>query len=345
MSKIIGVHVPDGIKNYLINGDMRIAQRGTSFTLNPGDTTFPVDRNQCAASGGAVAVATISQDTDVPSAAQAGYLFQNSLKYDVTTANASAQTGTNFVWGAQQRIEGSNWANLAQKPFTLSFWVKAVKTGIYCVAFRNGGLDRSYVAEYTINGSNTWEYKTITVAASPSAGTWNYSNGNGLFVTWVLAAGPGLQGVANTWQAGNVASTSNQVNGVDNVANNFWVTGIMLNEGPLALPFKLYSDNSIETELMACQRYHWQEIPSWIWLDGYSAAGGGYLVAMDFRHPVAMRATPTMTMPTFSTQTLLNTPTFAGTTANGFAITAVSTGVGRMILTSPSTALIASAEL
>lgn len=242
-------------KNYIINGDMTIAQRGTSFSLTAGNTLFPVDRTQCASSAGSGVVATISQDTDVPTFAQAGYLFKNSLKFDVTTANASAQTGTNFVWGAQQRIEGYNWANLAQKVFTVSFWVKATKVGTYCVAARNGGLDRSCVKEYTINSSDTWEYKSVTFPASPSDGTWNYTNGNGLYVTWVLAAGPTITGSANVWQSGNIAATSNQVNGVDSTSNDFRITGVMMNEGYEALPFRLFGGD-FQGELASCQRYY-----------------------------------------------------------------------------------------
>lgn len=249
MSKIIGVHIPDGIKNYLMNGDMAISQRGTTFTAIAANT-YSLDRYFYGKSG--AMVHTITQDTDVPSIAQSGYLFQNSMRLNLTTPDTAIAAG-DFLF-IRQRIEGYNWANLAQKAFTLSFWVKATLAGTYCVSFLNGGNDRSYVAEYAVSGSNTWEYKTVTIAASPSAGTWNYTNGTGLQVVWTLAGGTSIQTTAGAWQTGNFFSSANQVNGVNTGATDFKITGAMINEGTTALPFRLFGSGS-QDELSTCERY------------------------------------------------------------------------------------------
>lgn len=253
MSKLIGVHVPDGIKNYIINGDMRISQRGTTFTGVTTNGTYTLDRWRWT-SAATTAVHTITQDTDVPTFAQAGYFFQNSLRLNLTTADTSIAAADSVL--EEQVIEGYNFANIAQKTFTLSFWVKATLAGIYCVAFRNTGADRSYVAEYTISGSNTWEYKTITVTPSPTAGTWNYTNGVGLRVGFTLAGGSTLLTTPGSWQTGNFVATTNQVNGVNTGATDFRITGVMVSEGPLVVvPFKMFSEDE-EGELSACQRYY-----------------------------------------------------------------------------------------
>lgn len=249
MSKILGVHVPNGIKNYLINGDMRIAQRGTSFAAIP-TSTYSVDRFAYNKSG--TMVHTVTQDTDVPSFSRSGYLFQNSLRLNLTTPDTTL--AANDLMFIDQRMEGYNWANLAQKTFTLSFWVKATLPGIYCAAFSNFAGDRTYVAEYSVNLSNTWEYKTITVTPSPSSGTWNYGNDIGLRVRWTLAAGATFQTTPNAWNVGDFLGTSNQINGVNNGATDFRITGTMINEGSLALPFKLFGTGS-EDELSCCERY------------------------------------------------------------------------------------------
>jgi len=250
MSKILGKHIPSTPKNLLINGDMRIAQRGTSFAAIA-DNTYTLDRFLYRKTG--AMVHTISQDTDVPSLAQAGYLFQNSIRLNLTTPDTSIAVGD--YTAIHQKMEGYNFATIAQKPFTLSFWVKAPVSGIYCVAFTNSGNDRSYVAEYTVNGINTWEYKSVVVSASPSAGTWNYTNGEGLRIQWTIACGSTFQTTANAWQTGNFFATSNQVNGVNTGATDFRIVGAMLNEGALAFPFKLFGED-IAGEILACQRYY-----------------------------------------------------------------------------------------
>jgi hypothetical protein len=249
MARTLVREIRDTRKNYLINGDMRISQRHNSFP-SIGNNAYSLDRFVYTKSG--AMAHTVSQGTDVPTFAQANYLFQNSLVMTLTTPDTSitGAEGTQI----EQRVEGYNWANIAQRSFTLSFWVKATLAGTYCVAFRNSGPDRSYVAEYTINSSNTWEYKTVTVSASPSAGTWNYTTGVGLTVTWTLAAGPSIQTTPGTWQTGNFVATSNQVNGVNTGATSFLLTGVMLNEGTVAAPFSLFGED-FEGEVAACQRY------------------------------------------------------------------------------------------
>ena len=64
-------------QNLIINGDMQIAQRGPSFVAAT-NGQYTLDRNQYLKNG--AMVHTISQDTDVPTFAQAGYLFKNSLR-------------------------------------------------------------------------------------------------------------------------------------------------------------------------------------------------------------------------------------------------------------------------
>lgn len=250
MARALVREIKDTRKNYLINGDMRIAQRGTSFP-SIANASYSLDRFRYAKSG--AMVHTVSQGSDVPTLAQANYLFQNSYVATLTTPDTSITTTEHCL--IQQFVEGFNWANLAQKVFTLSFWVKATLPGTYCVSFRNGGTDRSYVAEYTINTTNTWEYKIITVSAPPSAGTWNYGNGIGLNLSWTIAAGPTYHTTAGAWQTGDFLATANQVNGVNTGATSFLLTGVMLNEGNIAAPFKLFGED-IEGEVRACQRYY-----------------------------------------------------------------------------------------
>jgi hypothetical protein len=233
-----------GNRNKIINGDMRISQRGTSF-VSPATATYTLDRFLWG-QGGTMAV-TITQSTDVPNDT-----FQNSLKVDVTTADTPLTAEENSA--IIHRIEGYNVRDLIGQTFTLSFWVKSSKTGVHCVSFRNGSVDRSYILEYTVITANTWEYKTVTlVGGLITTGTWDWANGIGLVVRFDLGSGTARQTTAGSWQVGNFHCTSNQVNVMDNVANDFFLTGVQLEVGTVATPFER---RPYGTELALCQRYY-----------------------------------------------------------------------------------------
>lgn len=264
-----------GMRNRIINGKMEIAQRGTTFAAIV-DNTYCLDRwvlNESSA-----AVLTASQQADAPAG------FRNSLRLAVTTADASIAAGDNCSIG--QRIEGFNINDLIGRDFTLSFWVRSAKTGTHCVAFRNS-TDRSYIAEYSIAAANTWEFKTITVAGGLiTAGTWDFTNGIGLAVRWVLASGSTFQTTANAWQTGSFIATSNQVNCLDTIGNVFAITGVQLEPGAVATPFE---HRPYGTELALCQRYFIRPVET-PFFQFYGATGSnGYVL---YTLSVTMRATP-----------------------------------------------------
>jgi hypothetical protein len=286
-------------KNLIINGDFEIAQRGTSFTsVSPG---YTLDRWAYGRSG--TMVHDITQDTDTPTVGQAGRYIPKSILIDCTTIDASITP--NAYCFTLQKIEGYNFQAIAQKTFTLSFWVKATKTGTYCVAFRNSGLDRSYVAEYTINTTNTWEKKTITVSTSPSTGTWNYTNGVGLEVLFTLASGTAFQTTAGSWQTGSFFGTSNQVNACDNTANNFRLTGVQVEAGSVATEFE---KRSIQEEVALCQRYYYFNTTT------YSLGRvrtSDNLSRVNITYPTELRATPSTTINTKFLGTFTDIVTFS----------------------------------
>jgi hypothetical protein len=235
-----------GTRNRIINGDMRISQRGTTFaTLDPASGTYTLDRWQFA--GGSAGRVTIAQSSAVPN-----NTFSSSLYGDVVTADTSiAASDVVFI---QQTIEGFNARDLIGTTFTISFWVYSTKTGVFCVALRNSGADRSYVAEYTVSASNTWEYKTITVSGGLiTSGTWDWTNGIGFRLAFALACGTTFQTTSGAWQTGNFIGTSNQVNALDSTANDFYITGVQLEPGSVATPFER---RSYGQELALCERYY-----------------------------------------------------------------------------------------
>ena len=280
-------------RNAIINGDFNIWQRGTSFAAIV-NNAYAVDRFQYGLSG--AAVHTLSQDTDVPTQVQSGHKSNYSLKVDCTTVDASI-AAADYVM-IIQNIEGYNFAPFMGKTATLSFWVKATKTGIYCVSFVNSALDRSYIVEYTIYTTNTWEKKTITLTFSDSAGTWNYTTGIGLRLFWQLVTGSNHQGASNVWNTTSVWATSNQVNACDSTDNNFWLSQVQFELGSVATPFEY---EQFGDTLVKCQRYYEKsynhaDAPATSTENGAIqftdplAAGENFL-----RYCVAKRAAPTMT--------------------------------------------------
>ena len=114
-------------RNLIINGAMTVAQRG-SLTGQTGTVYTACDRFLSAEVGDTVTTST--QDTDVPS----GQGFANSLKIDVTTADASLAASDVFL--VMTRLEGQDLQHLLYgtsdaKNLTLSFWVKSPKTGTH----------------------------------------------------------------------------------------------------------------------------------------------------------------------------------------------------------------------
>jgi hypothetical protein len=289
-----------GSRNRIINGDMRIDQRngGASVTVNSSALTYAVDR--WAGFGMATAgVFTLNCSTTAPSN------FTNSLAAVCTTADGTIAAGDRYC--IDHRTEGFNVADFgfgsaAARTITLSFWVQSSLTGTYCVALINSAVDRSYVAEYTINAADTWEYKTITVAGNTS-GTWLSDNGIGIAVRFTLATGTTFQTTANAWAAGNFNATANQVNWMSSSSSRtFRITGVQLEPGSVATPFER---RSYGQELALCQRYFETSYPAGVAVGGASDASGSLMnVAINgtdyysygsFRFSVKKRSSPTVT--------------------------------------------------
>jgi len=244
-----------GFRNKIINGNFNIWQRATSFTGLTTTYTRLADRFAWFQGGSGTAVVDVTQSTDVPTMSEAGVYAPYSLYIDVTTADASIAAGD--LAGIQYLVEGYDSApfgfgQAGASEITLSFWVKATKTGTYCVSFLNSAENRSYVAEYTISSSATWEKKTITLTAD-TTGTWLYTNGRGCVVNFMLACGSTYQISNETWTGSQGYGTSSQVNALDSNSNDFRLALIQLEIGDTATPFE---QRGIGTELVLCERYY-----------------------------------------------------------------------------------------
>ena len=238
--------------NAIINGGMDIWQRGTTASYAAGANGLLADlwRFYNSTTAGAATVNRIT--TNLPPVTAFCPLLNYALEVDITTLDSGADAGDLAI--LRYNIEGYNFLKLAQQPMTLSFWVKATVTGKHYVTLFNSVPDRYCIMPYTVITADTWEYKTIIIPASPSGGTWNYTNSIGLMINFVLCAGSTYTtgAVAGSWQTGGLYAVNDVVNDFSSASNFFRIAGVSLIPGVSPKPFvkKPYAQ-----ELFECQRY------------------------------------------------------------------------------------------
>ena len=284
---------PIGPKNLIINGNMQIAQRGTSATGKTTSGYYTCDRWYNVFSG--AGTWTFTQDTDVPS----GQGFVNSLKLDCTTANASLSAADSFQ--LHQRLEGQMLQHLKKgssnaESVTLSFWVKSNKTGTYQFNLRDIDNTRMIAKTYTINTADTWENKTLTFAGD-TTGVFDNDNNNSLRLEWWFASGSNYNtgSVPTSWESTDTTDLAAglTVNLADSTSNYINITGVQLEVGDTATPFE---HRPYDMELQRCLRYYYKNKGNG---SGTGPYGMGHCRSNYLRGhiwlPVTMRTTPTMT--------------------------------------------------
>ena len=278
-------------KNFIINGAMNVAQRGTSATGKTSTGYYACDRWKLDISS--AGTWTQIQSTDVPT----GQGFSNSTKLDCTTADGSLSASDRVF--ITQRIEDQNCVSSAKgtsdaKSLTASFWVKSNKTGTYILELYDSHNSRHISKSYTISSANTWEYKTITFEGD-TTGAFANDNGIGFMLQFWLAAGSDYTSgtLATSWQASdNTDRAVGQLNLADSTDNEWLYTGVQLEIGEKATEFE---HEPFETTLAKCQRYHYNlthsatDVPI-----GTAIYYNSSQVNVIVPFPVSMRAVPTL---------------------------------------------------
>ncbi len=251
-----GEGIERAIKNLLLNGQMRIWQRGTSFT-SPSSLDYGPDRWSTVISGDPSGKFDISQSADVPSTSNAAYSLQLAATATDTADASDLLTIVQHIEG--HSIQGLDWGLSTAKDLTLSFDIKTVIAGTptypatYTVALFNNGGNPYYIAEYTVTADSTWEHKTISIAG-PTTGTWLDDEGRGISLHFVFHAGSDREGTANVWSAAaakySTTSATNEFLGTS--GNDIYITNVQLEVGDVPtdiqiLPYAL--------ELEMCKRY------------------------------------------------------------------------------------------
>jgi hypothetical protein len=244
-------------KNKIINGDMGIWQRGTSFS-NPASSTYTADR-VLQTFDGTGATRTISQQTFTPGTAPvAGYEGQFFYRYAFTAVGTSNTFCTFYI----NRIEDVR--TFAGQTVTFSFWAKNDTsksfTAAYAQNFGSGGSG-SVSSSSSITIGTTWARYSVTFNIPSVSGK---TIGSSSFIEFYLFDNAGTRAAFTI---------------------DLW--GVQVEAGSVATAFQT-ATGTIQGELAACQRYYYRPPGNF---ETTVATSGSSICAL-IPLPVTMRVAP-----------------------------------------------------
>jgi hypothetical protein len=211
--------------NPVINSALDIWQRGTSFTVPSSSTTYTADR-----------WAVVRNATGMTVSRQAAAL--TGFNYAIRIQRDSGNTST-LTLDAGYTLESADAIPYAGKTVTVSFYVRAganySATSNNLVSYANWGTgtDQRILSGFT--GSTNFVYNTTALTTS-----WQRVTGTGTIGSTATEFGIGFQYTPI---------------GTAGAADYFDVTGLQVDVGSVALPYRRYSA-TLQGELAACQRYY-----------------------------------------------------------------------------------------
>lgn len=219
-------------KNAVINSNTNIWQRGTSFTVTSGSTTYyTADRWQAYrnATGSTVSRQTTSDTTNLPF-----------IQYCARVQRDSGNTSIVAIFYAQT-LETVNSIPFAGKTVTLSFYARAganysgTSNVLTAALFSGTGTDQNVLTGFT--GSSTLIAQSATLTTA-----------------WQRFSYTATVGSTATQLGMYFASSPTGTAGANDY---FEITGVQLEHGSVATP---YAPNGAtqQAELAACQRYYYR---------------------------------------------------------------------------------------
>jgi hypothetical protein len=243
-------------KNYIINGDFGIWQRGTTVNLTASTSTYLADRFSAFMDSNA-GTFTYSRQTFTPGTAPvAGYEGQYF---------ARLRTGGNCNFAYSTFIE--NVRTLAGQTVTVSFWAKSSTTKTFLTLIRQYfGTGGSGI----VDQSNAWTATT----------TWQRFT-----FTYVLPSISGKTVGANSYVLFQLIQYASSTGNYD---VDFW--GVQVEAGSNATAFQT-ATGTLQGELAACQRYYYRKSVenAYDTLGGVGVAASTTSAVLLFNFPVKMR--------------------------------------------------------
>jgi hypothetical protein len=254
--------------NPVLNSAFQVWQRGTSIAY-AGGNQYTADR-WCFGSG--------STGRTVSRQATADTTNLPNIQYCARVQRDSGNTNTAAL-KLNQSFENLNSIPFAGKTVLLSFYARAganfsgasnLMTGIL---YSGTGTDQNVDVAYTGQA-------TVATASATLTTSWQRFTATGTIST----------------SATEIAlMLSYTPVGTAGAADYFEVTGLQIDVGSVALPFRTYAA-TYQAELAACQRYYWQSASgssNYFW--GGQSLNGSY-ATVTCKLPVTMRVSPTVTL-------------------------------------------------
>jgi hypothetical protein len=255
--------------NPIINSAMQVWQRGTSSAIGATGSYIPdrwIAARTGGAAGGTVSRQTTGDTTNLPN-----------IQYCARVQRDSGNTSTSNI-SLSQVFETVNSIPYAGKTVTISF-------------FGRKGADYSSASSalpFRLNTGTGTDQNPITTGYTGSA--------NPVTSTATLTA---------TWQrfsaTGTIAATATEMSfissfdpvGTAGAADYYEITGVQIDIGSVALPFRTYAA-TIQGELAACQRYYYRAVSGAAYSQfAIGSANTSTVCPIQFTMPVPMRVAPT----------------------------------------------------
>jgi hypothetical protein len=293
--------------NQLLNSNMSVWQRGTSFSLAASSgTSFAADRWNIGTTG-------VNQACTITRQATSDTTNLPNIQYAMRLQRNSGQTGVTAITFAQN-IETVNSIPYAGKAVTVSYYARAganysAASNALAVYLATGtGTDQNIFSGFTGSSFSITGTATLTT-------TWQRFT----FTGTVPASATQLAIYASYYPTGTAGTN-----------DYFEVTGFQLEQGSVA---NTYQPNqaTYETELLACQRY----------LPAFNGQGNSLLgfaksstsASIYFKLPVTARTNPTgLTVPSLSSFNLYN-KSYAGGTPTAMTFDTCGTDAGYFAVT------------
>lgn len=306
--------------NRLINGDMRINQRGEDgYTMG----VYVVDRWYWAGysgiGGGANPIGTgicVPMQNGPPEfpycvGINFGSFALASTDYFVFQQSIEADLIGDFAWGTPDA-----------KPVTLSFWAMAYNyVGTYGGALSNTDGTRSYPFSYSLPDIQVWHKISITIPGD-QAGAWTLTgNGFGLTVVFDAASGDGYRAPAGAWVSQSLLGALGTIRLTEG-GGWLYLTGFKLETGEVATPYNRKTPNE---SLADCQRYYQflSGTPN-LGIQGYSEGGIAYSVTIGY---TTKRIKPSATIVgSFTNNNVSTINLYAGVSTILFQVLGISAG-------------------
>ena len=284
-------------RNIIINGAMRIAQRGTSSTEN-GYGDLDRWKHEYAGTDENPTFAQVSLTTsDTP------YTLGLTKAFKLTNGNQTSGLQASSLINFNQQIEAQNirnsgWNYTSSSSYiTLSFWVRAsVEQNYHGFLKTVDGTNYIYPYETGTLSANTWTKITKSIPGNSNL-TIDDNNASGFQVFPIFFGGTNYTSSSVTndawanWSGGSGRSKDQTATWYNTNDATLEITGVQLEVGSVATPFE---HRSIADELARCQRYYYVHAEGDNKVVGQATVYQNNDIFLIIYPTVTMRTTPTV---------------------------------------------------